>query len=83
MLLGAVLLLFEKTVIHLDGRYGRGERFVITAHNASRNNIYVQRAILNGRPWNHFFFDASELLKGGELELWMGPEPDINWGIER
>ena len=73
---------FEKAVIHLDGRYGRGDRFVITAHDASRNNIYVQRATLNGQPWNRFRFDASELLKGGELELWMGPEPNQDWGVE-
>ena len=68
--------------IDLGGRYGRGKKFTIKAHNASRNNVYVQSAVLNGKPLNSFMFPASELLKGGELVLEMGPEPNKNWGIE-
>ena len=29
---------------------------------------------------NNFKFTASELLKGGKLELEMGPEPNKDWG---
>ena len=72
---------FPKAVIDLGGRYGRGAQFVITAHDASRQNVYVQRAVLNGKEQKSFLFDAAELLKGGELELWMGPEPNEAWGI--
>ena len=32
---------FPETVIHLDGREGRGDKFVIKANGASRKNIYV------------------------------------------
>ena len=73
---------FEEVTIDLGGRYGRGGKFTIKAHNASRNNIYVQSAVLNGKPLNSFMFPASELLKGGELVLEMGPEPDKDWGVE-
>ena len=73
---------FEEVTIDLGGRYGRGKKFTIKAHNASRNNVYVQSAVLNGKPLNSFMFPASELLKGGELVLEMGPEPNKNWGIE-
>ncbi len=73
--------MFEEAVINLGGRYGRGDKFVITAHNASRKNIYVQSAVLNGKEWNSFKFDASELLAGGTLELEMGPEPNTAWGL--
>ena len=74
---------FEEVTINLGRRYGRGEKFTIKAHNASRNNIiYVQSAVLNGKPLNSFMFPASELLKGGELVLEMGPEPDKDWGVE-
>lgn len=66
---------FEKIVIDLGGKYGRGDRFVINAKNASRKNIYVQSAYLNGEKLESFRFSASELLKGGELSLEMGPEP--------
>lgn len=54
---------------------GRGDKFVIKARNASRKNIYVQSAVLNGQRLEGFTFPASELLKGGELVLEMGPEP--------
>ncbi|MFO7852353.1 MAG: GH92 family glycosyl hydrolase [Bacteroidota bacterium] len=68
--------LFPKVVIDLGNRYGRGGKFVIEAKNASRINKYVQNAILNGQPLNDFKFPAVELLKGGKLELEMGPEPN-------
>ena len=69
-------------MIHLDGREGRGEQFVIKANGASRKNIYVQSAKLNGKEWNSFKFPASELLGGGTLELEMGPEPNKEWGLQ-
>ena len=72
---------FEEIVIDLGGKYGRGERFIIKAEGASRKNIYVQNAILNGKTLKSFYFPASELLKGGELVLKMGPTPNKNWGL--
>ena len=53
----------------------RGDKFVTKARNASRKNIYVQSAVLNGKRLDGFTFPASELLKGGEGVLEMGPEP--------
>lgn len=73
--------LFEKVVIDLGERYNRGKTFTIEARNASRKNKYVQRATLNGRELNEFFFPASELLKGGELILEMGDRPNTSWGV--
>lgn len=72
--------LFRRTVIHLGGRYGRGKDFTIEAHGTSRRNIYVQSATLNGKPLATFHFPASELLRGGKLELEMGPMPNKQWG---
>lgn len=74
--------LFEEVTINLGGKYGRGRQFVIKANNASRTNIYVQKAMLNGIRMSSFRFPVSELLKGGELELEMGNEPNKNFGIE-
>jgi len=73
--------LFEKVEIDLGERYGRGKTFVIEAKNASRLNKYVQSARLNGAELQDFKFPASELLKGGKLELIMGDAPNLNWGI--
>ncbi|WP_225974586.1 GH92 family glycosyl hydrolase [Arachidicoccus ginsenosidivorans] len=75
--------LFPKIEIDLGGRFGRGRKFVIIAKNASYDNKYVQKAKLNGHPLNSFHFDASDVLKGGTLELEMGPLPNKNWGIAK
>ena len=67
--------LFRKAVIHLGGRYGRGQDFVIRADGASRKHLYVKKARLNGKRLNSFRFPASELLGGGELRLEMSDTP--------
>jgi putative alpha-1,2-mannosidase len=74
--------LYPKVEINLGNLYGRGDTFVIEAKNASRLNKYVQRANLNGTPLQDFKFPVSELLKGGKLELVMGQEPNMEWGIK-
>ncbi|MGM9738159.1 MAG: GH92 family glycosyl hydrolase [Candidatus Cryptobacteroides sp.] len=74
--------IFEETVIDLRGQYGRGGKFTIKAINTSADYKYVQSAVLNGKRLDSFRFPASELLKGGELVLEMGPEPNLSWGME-
>lgn len=74
--------LFSNVEIDLGQQYGRGKKFTIEAQNASRINKYVQSARLNGEVLNSFKFTASELLKGGKLELIMGPVPNEKWGIQ-
>jgi putative alpha-1,2-mannosidase len=73
--------IFENVTIDLGERFGRGKTFTIEAINSSRLNKYVQSAKLNGEVLQDFKFPASELLKGGNLELEMGAEPNESWGI--
>ncbi|MBC7418572.1 MAG: glycoside hydrolase family 92 protein [Pedobacter sp.] len=73
--------LYPKIEIDLGEKFGRGKKFTIEAKGASRNNMYVQSAMLNGKVLKTFNFPASELLKGGSLILQMGAEPNKNWGI--
>lgn len=75
--------LYQKTVIDLGEKFGRGKTFTILAKNVSRKNIYVQSATLNGKTLNSFYFPASQLLKGGSLVLKMGPAPNKNWGLDK
>ena len=74
--------IFSKVKINLGEQYGRGKSFTIEARNSSRKNKYVQRAVLNGKELNSFWFPAHELLKGGSLILEMGDKPNTSWGIE-
>lgn len=73
--------LFPKVEIDLGRRFGRSGKFTIIAKGVSRNNLYVQEAVLNGKTLNSFSFSAAELFKGGSLILKMGPNPNKNWGI--
>lgn len=74
--------LFEKIEINLGQQFGRGKKFTIVAKGASRRNMYVQSAMLNGQRLTSFKFPAADLLKGGSLVLQMGDKPNQNWGIK-
>ncbi len=67
--------LFDRIVIHLDPQYYSGKQFVIETRNNSPQNVYIQSAVLNGKPLDRPWFDASQLQKGGKLVLEMGPYP--------
>lgn len=72
---------FDQITIKLDQKYYKGKEFVIKAFNNSAKNCYIQKATLNGKPLNHFWFRHSDFQKGGELDIWLGPKPNKNWGI--
>ena len=72
---------FDRVTIHLNPNYFSGKSFVITTHNNSAANIYIQSAKLNGRPLNQFWFSHSDLISGGSLELELGPQPS-RWAAD-
>lgn len=71
--------MYERVEFRLDPVYHRGDTFTVIAHDNSEDNIYIQKASLNGRPLDDCFIDYSDIAAGGTLELWMGPEPS-GWG---
>ncbi len=74
--------LFEQVTLNLGSCYGRGEKVVIKAKNASYRNKYIHSAKWNGKPLDSFLIPARELLAGGVLELEMRAEPNLEWGVE-
>ena len=61
-------------------RTGNGTQFVVRAENLKKQNIYIQKATLNGTPYIRSFICHSDILKGGELVLYMGEKPSEVWG---
>ncbi len=61
-------------------KLGNGKTFEVKAKNASKDNKYIQSAKLNGKTWNQPWFEHSELINGGVLELEMGPIANKEWG---
>jgi predicted alpha-1,2-mannosidase len=74
--------IFDEVKIRLDEKIYPGKSFVIKAHNLNPDNIYVQSATLNGKPFNRSWIMHEEVVKGGKLFLEMGNQPNKEWGID-
>jgi predicted alpha-1,2-mannosidase len=70
--------LFEEAVIELAD----GATFTVRANGVSPENGYIQSATLNGRPFDRGFIRHEEIVRGGTLELVMGPEPNYEWAAD-
>ncbi|HUI29589.1 MAG TPA: GH92 family glycosyl hydrolase [Candidatus Acidoferrales bacterium] len=69
--------LFRKITIEL----GKGKTFMISAENASDENMYIQSSTLDGKPYDMPYLTHSDIMKGGTLALVMSNVPDEQWGL--
>jgi len=74
--------IFDEVVIKLDPKYYKGDTFTIKTYNNSRENMYIQRATLNGKDHKKYWFAHEIFASGGELELHLGSEPNKEWGTK-
>ncbi len=72
---------FNRITFRLDPKYASGKKFVIEAKDNSEENIYIQKAELNGNTYNKCYLEHSDIISGGTLTLYMGNTPNRNWGI--
>ena len=56
-------------------RVGEGKTFTVRTIGNSEENIYIQSATLNGRPYTRSYIHYADIMKGGTLEFVMGPKP--------
>lgn len=73
---------YPKITLNLGEKYNRARMFVIEAENASKENMYIQSATLNGVPVKGFRINQADVLKGGNLKIIMGNTPNKEWGID-
>ena len=71
--------LFEKLTLETE----KNKIFTVIANNNSPENMYIQRAQLNGQPFNRTWISHEEIVIGGILEFEMGSEPNKKWGLEK
>ncbi len=57
-----------------------GKAFKIIAENNSPANAYIQSVQLNGKPYSKSYIRHSDIICGGELVFYMGPEPNRSFG---
>ena len=64
------------------GKVVIGGKFTIEAKNNSAQNIYIQSAKLNGKPYNKTYIDHQDITSGGKLELIMGAQPNTQFAAK-
>ncbi len=62
---------------------GNGKTFTVTAHNNSKENIYIQQVKLNGQPHTKSYINHKDIVAGGTLEFEMGPNPSSVFGTDK
>lgn len=72
--------IFDRITIHLDPEYHSDSTFVIETQNNSPDACYIQSAELNGKPLNTAWLYHRDFIKGGNLKLTLGTEPNKTWG---
>ena len=58
-----------------------GAVFEVKAPGVSDKNRYVQKVLLNGKPFDKLYITHGDILAGGTLEFVMGPRPDKKRGL--
>lgn len=66
----------SKAVIEVPG----GKHFAVEAKNLSKENIYIQKIVLNGKQYSKSYILHSDLERGGYMVLHMGNRPSREWG---
>ncbi len=69
---------FNKISLKLEN----GKTFSVVANGNSKENVYIQSAILNGKPYTKNFIRHEDITKGGTLIFEMGPKPNISRGLQ-
>jgi len=70
--------LFKKMTLNLEN----GKHFTINAPTNTSDNVYIQKASLNGKVYSKNYLLHEDLLKGGTLDFDMGKEPMKTRGIK-
>lgn len=68
--------LFQKVTLRLEN----GKTFEIQAPENSRENLYIQSASLDGKPYSKTYLPHDTIQAGGILRFQMGPQPNPRWG---
>ncbi len=74
--------IFDEVIIHLDPAYHSGHTFTIKTHGNEKGHLYIQKAMLNGGEHKAAWIKHETYHKGGVLELWLGEQPNREWGLE-
>ena len=67
---------FKKVEMKVRG----GNTFTVEALNNSKENIYIQKVYLNGKPYDKSYITYQDIINGSTLKFVMGKKPNKNFG---
>ena len=67
---------FDKMSVKVRG----GKTFTVEAENNSKENIYIQKVFLNGKPYKKTYITYDDILNGSTLKFVMGKKPNKSFG---
>ena len=62
----------KKVTLHL----ANGKQFEVITKNAGGKNIYIQKIMLNGKPYKKNYITYGDIIRGGVIEFYMGNKPN-------
>lgn len=69
---------FPKMTIQLEN----GKQLIIEAEDNNAENVYIQSATFNGKPFTRNYLEYDELMNGGVIHYKMGNKPAFDRGIK-
>jgi predicted alpha-1,2-mannosidase len=72
--------LVDQAILKLDPKFTKGKSFTVVAKNNSDQNLYIQSATLNGKPYSRSWISYADIAAGGKLVLTMSPTPNKDFG---
>lgn len=70
---------FPKMTIQLEN----GKKLIIEAENNNAENVYIQSASFEGKPFTKNYLQYEDLMNGGTIRYQMGNTPALNRGVSK
>ena len=67
---------FDKMSVKVRG----GKTFTVEAENNRKENIYIQKVFLNGKPYKKTYITYDDIINGSTLKFVMGKKPNKSFG---
>ncbi len=73
----------KNNVIQTGFRFGMRDTLSIGDNCQINENVYIQSATLNGKPYNKTYITQDDIVQGGTLVFTMGATPNKQWGVAK
>jgi len=70
--------IFDKVTIQLP----KAKTFILLAHKTNKTAKYIHLVKWNGKVLSHNYISYSNLMQGGELEIFLQDKPDKSWASQ-